>query len=96
VSVDERIGRQVRMLMWDKRVQHRPLYTAMGVSRSALSKKLRGEIAWSADDIATAARVLGVTPNDLYDWHPVTAGAVTSEYQQTRGGHHAGTQPAAA
>lgn len=66
MSVDEVIGRNVHQIMWDKRIQHRPVYEAMGVTRGSLHKKMRGEVAWLARDIEAAAQVLEVDPGVLF------------------------------
>jgi hypothetical protein len=98
VTVEERIGARVHQLLWEQRKTQRDLYVELGVTRFTLHKKMRGEVGWSASDIAVAAEVLGVTPNDLYGWDPAPAAPVTAQYQQTRGGHHGipAPQPAAA
>lgn len=70
-------------MMWDKRVTHRAIYEAMGLSRASLSKKLRGEVAWLAVDVLAAAQVLGVEPGDLF------AGAVPEPRTGVRRGHRA-------
>lgn len=66
MTVDERIGRNVHSLLWDRHLKNRALYEALGVTRFTLQKKMRGQIAWSAEDVATAAEVLGVEPGSLY------------------------------
>jgi transcriptional regulator with XRE-family HTH domain len=37
----------------------------MGTDKSWLAKRERGEIRWTADDLARAARGLGVSPGEL-------------------------------
>jgi len=75
MTVDEVIGRNVHHLMWEKRIQHRNVYESMGLTRGSLSKKLRGDVTWSAADIATVASVLDVAPGDLFDGLPAQRGA---------------------
>jgi len=97
MTIDERIGARVHQLLWEQRRQQRDLYVELGVTRYTLHKKMRGEVTWSATDVAVAAQVLGVSPDVLYGWDPAPVAPVTAEYQQTpTGGHHADTQPAAA
>jgi hypothetical protein len=67
MTIDAMIGRNVHHMMWDKHIQHRAVYEAMGVTRFTLAKKLRGDVTWSANDVVVAARVLGVTPCELYE-----------------------------
>lgn len=66
VSTDQTIGDNVHTLMWRYRIKQQDMYAAMGVSRSTLAKKLRGQVAWSADDVMVAARLLGVDPGALF------------------------------
>lgn len=66
MTTDEVVGRNVHHMMWDRRIRQRRVYEAMGLSRGSLAKKLRGEVTWSADDIATAARIIGVDPGRLF------------------------------
>lgn len=63
--VDVAIGRQVHELLWTRGIRQEPVYTAMGISRSALTKKMRGEIRWYAEDLVIVASLLGVPPGDL-------------------------------
>lgn len=76
LSIDEVIGLNAWALMRQRRVERKrsgaQLYqeefaTAIGISGSVLSKKLRGESAWSAAQVAAAARFLGVAPGRLFE-----------------------------
>jgi len=81
MTTDEVIGRNVHHLMWDRHIQHRAVYESMGVTRFTLAKKLRGDVRWSAEDVAVAASVLGVDPGSLYEGVPAQRGGnVTGEY----------------
>ncbi len=53
------------MLLWNQRMPQANLRRALGIASSTMSRKMRGEIVWSASDIVTAATVLGVQPGDL-------------------------------
>lgn len=64
-SVDVSIGRQVHELLWTRGVRQQPVYEALGIGRSTLTKKLRGEIRWYAEDLVVVAGLLGVAPGDL-------------------------------
>jgi hypothetical protein len=66
MDTDTVIGHNVHQLLWERRVEQKTLYNAMGMSRSSLAKKMRGEVAWSAADIRTAADVPGVDPGELF------------------------------
>jgi transcriptional regulator with XRE-family HTH domain len=66
MTTDERIGANVHELLWRRRLRQEALMHAMGLSRSSLAKKLRGEVVWKAQDIEHAARVLNVDPGRLF------------------------------
>lgn len=66
MTMDERVGENVHRLMWQKRIRRQPMCEALGLSPSTLSRKMRGEVAWSASDIAKAAEVLDVEPGSLF------------------------------
>jgi transcriptional regulator with XRE-family HTH domain len=66
MTVDERIGANVHALLWYRHLRQEALTESMGVSRSSLAKKLRGEVVWMARDIEAAARVLNVDPGHLF------------------------------
>ena len=80
MTADERIGANVHELMWRGRIKPGDMCAAMGVARSSLNRKLRGEVAWSARDIDAAARILGVDPGRLFSvagagFEPATSGS---------------------
>jgi transcriptional regulator with XRE-family HTH domain len=79
MTTDEVIGANCHELMWRKRVKQSEMCEAMGLSRSSLNKKLRGQVAWSAQDIDKAARFLGEEPGRLFavagaGFEPATSG----------------------
>ena len=67
MTIDEAIGANVHELVWRRRLQQKPVYEAMGLSRGSFAKKLRGEVVWNARDIAAVAGVLGVDPGELFE-----------------------------
>jgi transcriptional regulator with XRE-family HTH domain len=69
MSTDERIGTNVHELLWRRRIRQEAMADAMGVSRSSLAKKMRGEVVWKAQDIEQAARLLKVDPGRLFAEH---------------------------
>ena len=64
-SIDEVIGDRVHHLMWKARITQTAMAPRMGVAQSALSKKLRGSITWTARDIIAASAILGVDAGSL-------------------------------
>ena len=57
----------VRMLLTAHDLSQSALAKAMGVQRSAMSKKLAGSTTWSLADLVRAAEFLGTTPQSLMD-----------------------------
>ncbi len=64
-SIDEQIGERVHHLMWKARITQTAMAPRMGMAQSALSKKLRGAITWTARDIVAAAAILNVDAGSL-------------------------------
>ena len=62
---DVYVGARVHELLWQKRLQQRVVYEAMGLSRSSLAKKMRGTTGWSLDDLVVVKDVLGVGWDEL-------------------------------
>jgi transcriptional regulator with XRE-family HTH domain len=69
VTTDEKLGRTVHALMWDRHVTNRALAARLGLDESTVARKLRGNRKWTLDEVARVAGVLGVMPADLLpDW----------------------------
>ena len=64
-SVDEVIGERVHGIMWRRRISQDALAPQLGIAQSALSRKMRGQVQWTARDVAVVAAVLGVEVADL-------------------------------
>lgn len=82
MSTDAYIGEQVHRRMWRLRLRQTELAPHLGMTQSALSRKLRGERAWSFDDVQTIAGLLGVDRDDLLPPRPAgpDSGRPTAEY----------------
>jgi len=59
-SVDIQIGERVHQMLFRKRLSQTKVAPKMGISQSVLSRKLRGEIIWTAEDVLAAAQILDV------------------------------------
>lgn len=68
MTADERVGREVHTLMWDRHMTNRTLATRLGLDESTVARKLRGNRKWTLDEVAQVADVLGVSPVDLVPW----------------------------
>jgi len=85
ISADAVIGRNVHEIIWLRRMKQRALARALHLSDSTLSKKLRGESSWSAQQVQDVATFLGVSPGRLYEAGPGPAdGSVTRAYVTTK------------
>ena len=89
MTIDQVIGSNVHELMWRQRVKQAAMLNALGVSRSTLTKKLRGDITWMAKDIEKAAEVLNVDPGRLFSvagagFEPATSGTRVAPVIQLR------------
>lgn len=65
-TTDAKIGERVHQLIWRQRRTQSAVAIAIGVTGSVLSKKLRGDSAWSATQVQAAAAALGVSVGSLY------------------------------
>jgi len=58
--VDAVIGERLHTWMWRNRISQVDLAARLGISQPSIGRKLRGESAWSAGELARAAATLGV------------------------------------
>lgn len=65
MTVDEQVGERVHQAMWRQRLQQSEVAPAMGITQSTLSRKIRGQRAWSVEDLYSIAAVLKVDPATL-------------------------------
>jgi transcriptional regulator with XRE-family HTH domain len=65
MSIDAMVGETLHMRMWQKKVPQTRLADRLGISQSTLSKKLRGQVKWSLDELYVVARALDVDVRDL-------------------------------
>lgn len=73
-SVDELIGERVHTIMWRSKIPQKEIGALLGIDQSAVSKKLRGQRAWSADDLVRVARRLNVSVGVLFGEEPPPTG----------------------
>lgn len=91
LGVDASIGEHVHTAMWRARITQQQMADALGVDRAAVSRRLRGQTPWKVSDVLAAARLCGVTLEDLMPQHdelgPVSAltrGNVAAESRCTQ------------
>ena len=59
------INANVAALMAVRGYDRERVAAALGISRSALDNRLRGDVAWTSDDIAEIARLAKVAPEQI-------------------------------
>ena len=64
-DMDARVGRLVHQMMWDRHLTQTAVANQLGITQPALSKKLRGDRGWSAQEIVTVAQVLATSSSYL-------------------------------
>lgn len=62
---DEALGLTIQQYLFALKIRRAELGESLNVPGPSISNRLRGNIRWSASDIAISAGIFGVTPNDL-------------------------------
>jgi len=65
-EIDVLIGQRVHHVLWRRKLQQREVASALGITQSTLSRRLRGESAWFAGDLVVLAETLGVSVGWLF------------------------------
>lgn len=76
-AIDQAIGAVVHGIMWDKQLQQIDVGPRSGMTQTTLSKKLRGQRPWSAEDIVKVAAAIGEDPADVWSQAMVKLRAIT-------------------
>jgi len=63
----KRAGARIHMAMWERRIRQADLAARVGMSQSTLSKKLRGEVPMTVDELVTIAHALGIPACELLE-----------------------------
>jgi transcriptional regulator with XRE-family HTH domain len=69
-DIDTAIGERVHQALWRGRVSQAQAATTLGIDQAAISRRLRGRIAWKASELYDLAELLDI---------PVTALMPTGE-----------------
>jgi transcriptional regulator with XRE-family HTH domain len=64
-QIDTLIGEAVHRAMWRRRLQQIEVAPRVGMTQSALSKKIRGQRPWSVEEVYRIAAAIGVDPSEL-------------------------------
>lgn len=65
MSADRAIGLAVNQQIFARGIQAQELATPLGLTKSSVSRKLRGNVSWSADEVLRTAMFFGIEPADL-------------------------------
>jgi transcriptional regulator with XRE-family HTH domain len=64
-TADQLIGERIHHLMWRQRISQTRLAAMLGMTQSALSKKVHGERPWFASELITVAKALNTQVSAL-------------------------------
>ena len=74
---DEALGFAINQQMFAERLTNIDLGRALGISKSTVSRKVRGHVTWSAEEVSLAAHLFGIpvdalmpTPDGSGGWVP--------------------------
>ena len=65
MSADRAIGLAVNQQIFARGMQAQELATPLGLTKSSVSRKLRGNVSWSAAEVLRTAMFFGIEPADL-------------------------------
>ena len=65
-SLNAAIGERVHRVMWTRRIPQSVIARELGLSQSAISRKLHGDRAWDADDVLAVAELLDLSLEYLF------------------------------
>jgi len=78
---DEALGFAINQQMFAERLTNIDLGRALGISKSTVSRKVRGHVTWSAEEVSLAAHLFGIpvdalipTPDGSGGWVPAREG----------------------
>lgn len=66
-ETDQIIARNMRAALSKNGLSRSDFGKALGLTPSTMTRKLSGEITWSAYDIKVASRIFGVSMNSFFD-----------------------------
>ena len=96
---DEALGFAINQQMFAERLTNIDLGHALGISKSTVSRKIRGHVTWSAEEVSLAAHLFGIpvdalmpTPDGSGGWVPAPyMPAGTAQIQRDPAPHGTGS-----
>ena len=65
MTLDEEIGRNIHMMLWDRGMTNAKLGDVLGLARPTVSQRLRGVRPWTVAELLTVAAYFNVPITDL-------------------------------
>ena len=81
MSADRAIGLAVNQQIFARGMQAQELATPLGLTKSSVSRKLRGNVSWSADEVLRTAMFFGIKPADLMPTPDGMGGWIPAPYK---------------
>ena len=80
---DEALGFAINQHMFAERITNIELGEALGISKSTTSRKVRGHVTWSAQEVSLAATLFGVSVDALMPRPDGAGGWVPAPFKPT-------------
>ena len=84
MSADRAIGLAVNQQIFARGMQAQELATPLGLTKSSVSRKLRGNVSWSADEVLRTAMFFGIEPADLMPTPDGMGGWIPAPFKRAR------------
>ena len=84
MSADRAIGLAVNQQIFARGIQAQELATPLGLTKSSVSRKLRGNVSWSADEVLRTAMFFGIEPADLMPTPDGNGGWIPAPFKPAR------------
>lgn len=84
MSADRAIGLAVNQQIFARGMQAQELATPLGLTKSSVSRKLRGNVSWSADEVLRTAMFFGIEPADLMPTPDGMGGWIPAPFKPAR------------
>ena len=80
MQYDKALGFAINQHMFAERITNIELGEALGISKSTMSRKVRGHVTWSAQEVSLAASLFGVSVDALMPRPDGAGGWVPAAY----------------
>ena len=84
MSADRAIGLAVNQQIFARGIQAQELATPLGLTKSSVSRKLRGNVSWSADEVLRTAMFFDIEPADLMPTPDGMGGWIPAPFKPAR------------